>query len=149
MSVRSERVVETHSGAETEALGAEVAAGLSPGDVVLVEGDLGSGKTTFVRGATHALGVEGPVASPTFTIGQVLRGDRGVVIAHLDLYRVSSLDAEDPALLDDYVGPDRITFVEWPEVGRGRLPAYGVRVRLSHLGGDRRRIEVWPGTGSS
>jgi len=141
VSARSERVVETHSGAETEALGAEVAGELRPGDVVLIEGELGSGKTTFVRGAARALGIEGPVASPTFTIGQVLRGDRAVV-AHLDLYRLSSLEAEDPSLLDDYLGPDRVTFVEWPAIGRARLPPHRLRVRLSHLGGDMRRVEL-------
>ena len=147
MSAPSERVIETHSGAETEALGAEVAGELRPGDVVLVEGDVGSGKTTFVRGASRALGVEGPVPSPTFTIGQLLRGGQAVV-AHLDLYRLTSLEDEDPSLLDDYIGPDRITFVEWPEVGRDRLPAHSVRVRISHLGGDRRRVELWPRTES-
>src|SRR3954462_2304377 len=102
---------ETAAAAETEALAAELAAALRPGDVVLVSGDLGAGKTTFVRGASRALGVEGAVTSPTYTIGQVYAGAEAEV-AHLDLYRLESLEDEDPALLDDYLTGERIGFVE-------------------------------------
>lgn len=131
---------ETASAAETEALGAELAARLSPGDVVMVSGDLGAGKTTFVRGAARALGVEGPVTSPTFTIGHLLAGR--VEIAHLDLYRLSSLDGEDPQLLDDYLTPERIGFVEWPAVGETAVARVAARVTLEHAGGDRRRVRI-------
>ena len=108
--------------------------------MVLVSGDLGSGTTTFIRGACRALGVTGPVTSPTFTIGQLHRGR--VEVAHLDLYRLASLADEDPALLDDYLTPDRIAFVEWPEVGRPLVERPAARVRLEHLGEDRRRVSV-------
>ena len=133
---------ETSSPEETEAAGAELAAGLSAGEVVLVSGELGSGKTTFVRGACRALGVQEPVTSPTFTIGQVLSGR--VEVAHLDLYRLGSLAGEDPALLEDYLTPERIGFVEWPAVGEGTLERVAARVTLEHAGGDRRRIAVLP-----
>jgi tRNA threonylcarbamoyladenosine biosynthesis protein TsaE len=135
------RIVETLDSCETEALGAELAAGLSAGDVVLVEGELGAGKTTFVRGAARALGVSDPVTSPTFSIGHRYRG-MGVTVSHLDLYRLSSLHREDPELLDDYLGADRIAFVEWPEAGGGELGDARLRVTLAHAGADRRRIEV-------
>src|ERR687896_547637 len=105
-------VKHTNAAHETEAIGAALARDLSPGDVVLVSGELGSGKTTFVRGACRALGVEGPVTSPTFTIGHVLGGDPEV--AHLDLFRLGSLVAEDPALLGGYLTADRVAFLEWP-----------------------------------
>src|SRR5438270_10530000 len=105
----------TSGPAETEALGARLAATLSEGDVVLVRGELGSGKTTLVRGAARALGVEDPVTSPTFSIGHRYRGGGGLTVAHLDLYRLAGLGREDPALLEDYIGPGRIAFVEWPE----------------------------------
>jgi tRNA threonylcarbamoyladenosine biosynthesis protein TsaE len=130
----------THGPEETEAAGAELARRLAPGDVVLVSGELGSGKTTFVRGACRALGVDGPVTSPTFTIGQVLAGSPEV--AHLDLFRLGSLAGEDPALLEDYLTPQRVGFVEWPAVAEPALERVAARVLLEHAGGDRRRITV-------
>lgn len=130
----------TTSAEETEALGADLAGRLSPGDVVLVGGELGAGKTTFVRGAARALGVEGPVTSPTFTIGHVLAGR--VEVAHLDLYRLDSLEGEDPDLLADYLTAERIGFVEWPAVGEAALPQVAARVTLAHAGGDRRTVEI-------
>ena len=132
--------VETEAPEQTAAAGGELAQRLEPGDVVLVSGELGSGKTTFVRGACRALGVEGPVTSPTFTIGQVYGGE--IEVAHLDLYRLSSLAGEDPALLDDYLTPERIGFVEWPEAAEPAIGRVAARVRLEHAGGDRRRIEI-------
>ncbi len=134
---------ETSSPGETEAVGAELASRLALGDVVLVEGELGSGKTTLVRGACRALGVTAVVTSPTFTIGQRYSGR--VQLAHVDLFRVPSLEAEDPDLLADYLGADRISFVEWPsgeEELLADLARIAARVRLSHAGGDRRVIEV-------
>jgi tRNA threonylcarbamoyladenosine biosynthesis protein TsaE len=127
----------TTAAEETEAAGAELARRLAPGDVVLVSGELGSGKTTFIRGACRELGVHGPVTSPTFTIGQVYEGR--VEVAHLDLFRLSSLD---PGLLDDYVSPERVAFVEWPRLGESALEPVAARVDIGHLEGDRRRIEI-------
>lgn len=127
--------------AETEAVGARIAAGLKPGDVVVVSGEVGAGKTTLIRGACRALGFEGPVTSPTFTIGHRYRGR--LLISHLDLYRLQDLEREDPALLDDYLGPDLVAFVEWPAVAEPRLAGLeALEVRLGHGGGDSRTIEV-------
>jgi tRNA threonylcarbamoyladenosine biosynthesis protein TsaE len=132
--------LETSSARETEAAGAGLARRLAPGAVVLVSGELGSGKTTFVRGACRELGIEGPVTSPTFTIGHVYGGSPEV--AHVDLYRLGSHAAEDPALLEDYMTADRITFVEWPAAGEPAFERVVARVLLEHLGGDRRRITI-------
>ncbi|MFL5955891.1 MAG: tRNA (adenosine(37)-N6)-threonylcarbamoyltransferase complex ATPase subunit type 1 TsaE, partial [Solirubrobacterales bacterium] len=100
----------TTSAEQTEALGAALAVDLRPGDVVLVAGDLGAGKTTFVRGAARALGVGEPVTSPTFTIGARYHGR--VPVAHLDLFRLGGdLEGEDPGLLEDYLTPDAVAFV--------------------------------------
>lgn len=134
----------TSEPAETEALAARLAAALEPGDVVLVAGELGAGKTTFVRGACRALGVRTRVTSPTFTIGQ--RYDGRVPVSHLDLYRLSDLGAEDPALLADYLTADRVAFVEWPEVAEGfafeREVVVAASVRLAHRGGDARELTI-------
>ena len=144
----------SRSAADTEAAGARVAAGLAPGEVVLVAGELGSGKTTFVRGACRALGVAEAVTSPTFAIGQVYLGRRDgrpVEVAHLDLYRLRSLAGEDPALLEDYLTAARVGFVEWPEAAEPGLvrPPPGVRVAMrvaiEHAGPEEREIEVVPG----
>jgi tRNA threonylcarbamoyladenosine biosynthesis protein TsaE len=133
----------TAAAEETEELAARLAGRLRPGDVVLVSGELGAGKTTFVRGACRALGVAGAVTSPTFTIARRYDGD--VPVSHLDLYRLGDLADEDPALLADELGPDRVAFVEWPEVGApaGLDPERVVaQVRLEHRGGDRRLVVV-------
>jgi tRNA threonylcarbamoyladenosine biosynthesis protein TsaE len=132
--------IESTRAEETEAAGAELAARLRPGDVVLVGGELGSGKTTFVRGACRTLGVSRAVTSPTFVIGQIYSGD--VEVAHLDLFRLRSLAGEDPALLDDYVTPERVAFMEWPDLAEPLLDHVTARVRIEHLGGDRRSIEI-------
>ena len=137
------RRYQTASAEQTEALGEQLAARLSAGDVVLVEGELGAGKTTFVRGAARALGVRTPVTSPTFTIGQ--RYPAPTPVAHIDLYRVQTLSGEDPDLLADYVGPDTIAFVEWPQAADDELAALArvaARVQIEHGGGDRRLVVI-------
>jgi tRNA threonylcarbamoyladenosine biosynthesis protein TsaE len=136
-------VLETDGPAATEAAGTRVAAGLVPGDVVHVIGELGSGKTTLVRGACRALGVSAAVTSPTFALAHRYPARSGLVVSHLDLYRLGGLAFEDPRLLDDYLGPDRIAFVEWPDLdAAAELGEPALTVVMTHLGGDRRRIEL-------
>jgi tRNA threonylcarbamoyladenosine biosynthesis protein TsaE len=135
--------VETANAAETEALGARLAADLRPGDIVMVAGELGAGKTTFVRGACRALGVTVPVTSPTFTIGQ--RYPAPVPVSHIDLFRTDGLNGEEPELLAEYLGPDLIAFVEWPPAGPSAITGAGRavrRVRIEHAGDDRRLVEI-------
>ena len=130
---------ETSSPEETEAVAAGLAVDLEPGDVVTVAGELGSGKTTFVRGACRALGVEQAVSSPTYTIGH--RYLAAVPVAHLDLYRVHGLGAEEWGDLEPYFD-DAVAFVEWPEAAAGVLPPVRARVRLRHIDRDRRAITI-------
>jgi tRNA threonylcarbamoyladenosine biosynthesis protein TsaE len=136
------RIVDTADPAETEAFGAELAEDLKDGDIVLVRGELGAGKTTLVRGAARALGVSDPVTSPSFSIGHRYRAGERLVVSHLDLYRLAGLEHEDPDLLADYLGEGRIAFVEWPPDAERELAGARVLVSLSHRGEDRRRIEV-------
>src|SRR6187551_885066 len=131
--------VESGSAEETEAVAARLARALAPGDVVLVSGELGAGKTTFVRGACRALGVTGRVTSPTFTIGHRYRGAPDV--SHLDLYRFRGLSAAEWGDLEPYF-EDAVVFVEWPEAGVGTLPPERARVTLAHVAPDRRSIHV-------
>ena len=123
----------------TETIAASVASMLAPGDVVFVSGELGAGKTTFVRGCARALGVTEPVTSPTFTIGHRYRAR--IVISHLDLYRFDGLSEAEWGDLEPYF-ENALVFVEWPEAGAGALPEPRLRVTLEHQGGDIRRIRL-------
>jgi tRNA threonylcarbamoyladenosine biosynthesis protein TsaE len=133
--VRSE--LASASASETERIAAVLAERLVVGDVVGVAGELGAGKTTFVRGACRALGVTSPVTSPTFTIGHRYPGD--VEVSHLDLYRFAGVSGAEWGDLEPYFD-DAIVFVEWPEAGAGALPPPRLTVTLEHAGGDTRRI---------
>jgi tRNA threonylcarbamoyladenosine biosynthesis protein TsaE len=132
--------VDTGSPEETEAVAAALAERLVVGDVVTVSGELGSGKTTFVRGACMALGVRDRVTSPTYTIGHRYHGSRGEV-SHLDLYRFQGVSAAEWGDLEPYFD-DAIAFVEWPEAGVGVLPPPRFAVRLMHADGDVRTVTV-------
>ena len=131
--------VVTASPAETEALAGRLARELVPGDLVTVSGELGSGKTTFVRGACRALGVTAPVTSPTYTIGHRYEGEPDVT--HLDLYRFSGVSAAEWGDLEPYF-EDAIAFVEWPEAAAGGLPPVRLAVRLEHVDAERRRVRL-------
>ena len=103
-------------------------------------GELGSGKTTFVRGACRALGVEGPVTSPTFTIGHRYHG-RELDVSHLDLYRFTGVSAAEWGDLEPYFD-GAIAFVEWPEAGAGVLTPPRYAVSLRHADGERREVSI-------
>ena len=131
--------VTTGSPEETEAVAARLARLLAPGDVVTVTGELGSGKTTFVRGAARELGVSGPVSSPTFTIGH--RYEAPTPVAHLDLYRLQGIDPEEWGDLEPYFD-GAIAFVEWPEHGGDWLPAARAVVTLGHVDETHRTVRI-------
>jgi tRNA threonylcarbamoyladenosine biosynthesis protein TsaE len=131
--------IESGSAEETEAVGARIAAQLRPGDLVTVSGELGTGKTTLVRGACRALGVDDPITSPTFTIGHRYRGQ--VDVSHLDLYRFAGVSAAEWGDLEPYFD-GAVCFVEWPDAGKEVLPPARFAVSLEHAGDGQRRIEV-------
>ena len=132
--------MDSGSPAETEAIAAQLAVRLVAGDVVTVSGELGSGKTTFVRGACAALGVRERVTSPTYTIGHRYHGERGEV-SHLDLYRFEGVSAAEWGDLEPYFD-DAIAFVEWPEAGADVLPSPRFAVSLRHADGARRVVSI-------
>jgi tRNA threonylcarbamoyladenosine biosynthesis protein TsaE len=130
---------ESLSPEQTELVAAELAAELEPGDVVTVSGELGAGKTTFVRGACRALGVQGPVTSPTFTIAHRYLGD--VDVSHLDLYRFENVSPAEWGDLEPYFD-GAVCFVEWPEAAGDTLPSPRFQVAMRYSGEDRRLIEI-------
>jgi tRNA threonylcarbamoyladenosine biosynthesis protein TsaE len=134
------RTVTTQSEEETAAIGREVASTLSAGDVLLLYGDLGAGKTAFVRGLAEGLGIpRDEVSSPTFTLIQEYRGGR-LPLFHVDLYRI-----EDPREFDelglDEIAEDGVLTIEWADK-YPRPPAHAVRVSISHAGESERRVTI-------
>jgi tRNA threonylcarbamoyladenosine biosynthesis protein TsaE len=129
----------------TEALGAALAGLLGPGDLVFLRGELGAGKTTLVRAVARALGVGGPVTSPTFTVAQRYEGR--VPLAHMDAYRLSgaSDDDEEAELVRDALGGGAVAFVEWPDAVAGILPEPRVSIEMEHRGGDARLVRLAAG----
>ena len=132
----------TRSEVDTANIGRELAVTLEAGDVVLLYGDLGAGKTAFTKGLAEGLGVSrDEVSSPTFTIMQEYRGGR-LPLFHVDLYRLN-----DPREIDDLgleeIAADGVLAIEWAEKLSGRLKlSRAVEVHLEHLDGDRRRVTI-------
>jgi tRNA threonylcarbamoyladenosine biosynthesis protein TsaE len=131
--------LESGSPEETEAIGAAVAAELEPGDVVTVAGELGAGKTTFIRGACRQLGVDQPVTSPTYTVGNRYRGH--VEVSHLDLYRFQGFSAAEWGDLEPYF-EGAVVFVEWPEAAADALPPIRVAAGLRHASPEHRLVSL-------
>jgi tRNA threonylcarbamoyladenosine biosynthesis protein TsaE len=131
--------LESSSPEETERIGARIASHLRAGDLVTVAGELGTGKTTFVRGAAHALGVTAPVTSPTYTIGHRYPADPDV--SHLDLYRFETVSEADWGDLEAYF-ENAVVFVEWPERAGRLITDLRAAVRLRLVGPEHRLIEV-------
>ncbi len=128
---------------QTASLAAALAAEIGPGDVILLEGDLGAGKTTFARALCAALGVEGPVTSPTFGVAHRYDATAGL-IAHLDLHRLGEVALTDRELVDDELDAADIAIIEWPSGAPGLDDEATWRVSLAHAGADRREITIEP-----
>ena len=128
--------------AATEALGAQIAAGLAPGDAVALEGDLGAGKTALARAILRALGVTDAVPSPTFTLVQHYETPQ-LRVSHYDLYRIEAPEELDELGLDEALS-EGAALIEWPEHAAGRLPADSLQVRLE-ADGDTARVATLAG----
>lgn len=129
---------------ELESLAAKVAHSLKPGDVVVLSGEVGTGKTTFVRAAMRSLGVAERVTSPTYQLARSYEGvaeKRKVVVNHLDLYRLEELQSYDVLELDDYLDPNAITFIEWADPALSALEEPTL-VEISHQNPTTRRVRL-------
>ena len=134
--------VTSHSELETSDAGRDLALDLHAGDVVLLTGNLGAGKTAFVRGLAAGLGIDAQeVSSPTFTLIQEYRGGR-LTLYHVDLYRLTPREVDDLGL-DDLVDQGGVVAVEWPDRWLIPPPA-AIRVQLIASGDDQREIEIDP-----
>jgi tRNA threonylcarbamoyladenosine biosynthesis protein TsaE len=132
---------ETSSADDTIALGERFADILQSGDIVALYGDLGAGKTHLVKGIACGLGLDpASVSSPTFTL--INEYDGTLPLYHLDLYRIESLDEAERLGLDDYLHGKGLCVIEWPERIESLLPSHTIRLGLTHLGSDQRRIEI-------
>jgi tRNA threonylcarbamoyladenosine biosynthesis protein TsaE len=132
--------IETTSEAETRALGAQLGAAAEPGDVLILQGGFGAGKTTLVQGIAQGLGVEGPVTSPSFVIANEYAGR--IPIYHLDLYRVEVMDPTTLEAISEYFGADGLCAVEWPASLPADLIPHATRIDFAVTGDERRRLEV-------
>jgi tRNA threonylcarbamoyladenosine biosynthesis protein TsaE len=120
---------QTHSPAETSTAGAELAAGLAPGSVVALHGDLGSGKTVFVKGLAAGIGLQVEVTSPTFAL--IHEYGQPVKLYHLDCYRETSLKRWLDIGVTDFLGSEAITVIEWPEAIDSLLPEETIHLQFS------------------
>ena len=148
-------VVKEHDGTVDGAIGGALGRVAVPGTALALVGELGAGKTTFVRGACRALGIDAPIVSPTFTIGRRYEAAGGQAVSHLDLYRLASLATEEEGLLDDYLTPDAVSFVEysWEDWGysqensAGPHDAFGIQMlgnTLLQVGSDEQKAKHLP-----
>jgi tRNA threonylcarbamoyladenosine biosynthesis protein TsaE len=128
----------SHSEAQTRRLGARLALFLQPGDVLALEGNLGSGKTRWVQGVCQGLGVTNTVNSPTFTLVNEYQGNYPVY--HIDLYRLEAGAELFTIGLEDYLDGSGITFIEWADRAATWLPDDYLTVQLHHFGDTKRRI---------
>ena len=134
-------MIRTESAAETRALGKRLAARLRPGDVILLEGELGAGKSELARGIASGLGVQETVTSPSFTILNVYESGR-IPLYHFDWYRLESEEELYELGMDEYLGGDGIALVEWPERCPGAVPEDCLRIRITAEGEQARRFEA-------
>lgn len=143
MCTDKKQVVITHSEEETEAEGFRLAQTLSAGDTVLLRGNLGAGKTVFSRGFARGLGITEPVSSPTYTIVQEYELPQSGRLYHLDLYRISDVNAALAFGVDEFLDDPRgIALVEWPDRISGILPEHAVCIEIEHLSDTERRITI-------
>lgn len=140
ISLPAEYIIE--SADAMQQLGRELARTLRVGDVLMLHGDLGAGKTTLAQGVAEGLGIDSPVQSPTFTLVREHRAP-GMMFYHLDLYRLDSPDELEDIGYESYIDPaDGVSLIEWPERAGDWLPAAFTMVQIDHLGGDRRRVTI-------
>lgn len=139
-------VLTTYNAEETKALGAALAAQLEPGDVLLLRGDLGAGKSEFARGVARGLGVAGHVPSPSFTILQVYEDGR-LPLYHFDWYRIADAEELYELSLDEFLFGSGVSVVEWPEMAPDAIPETYLEIHITAAGETERLLSFVPAGG--
>lgn len=145
MDLNTEKIFHSHSEEETEKFASQIAASLSPGDTVLLRGNLGAGKTVFSRGFARGLGCEDTLSSPTYTIVQEYQLPGGARLYHMDLYRIADASSALGFGVDEFIDdPQAYKLIEWPERIESLLPEKRLTVEITHEGDEERILKVTP-----
>ena len=145
MDLNTETLLYSHSEEETEKIASLIAAALSPGDTVLLRGNLGAGKTVFSRGFARGLGCEDTLSSPTYTIVQEYQLPSGARLYHMDLYRIADSAAALGFGVDEFIDdPKAYKLIEWPERIESLLPEKCLTVEITHRGDEERILRITP-----
>ncbi len=145
MDLNTETLLYSHSEEETEKIASLIAAALSPGDTVLLRGNLGAGKTVFSRGFARGLGCEDTLSSPTYTIVQEYQLPSGARLYHMDLYRIADAASALGFGVDEFIDdPKAYKLIEWPERIESLLPEKCLTVEITHEGDEERSLRITP-----
>lgn len=145
MDLNTETLLHSHSEEETEKIASLIAAALSPGDTVLLRGNLGAGKTVFSRGFARGLGCEDTLSSPTYTIVQEYQLPSGARLYHMDLYRIADAASALGFGVDEFIDdPKAYKLIEWPERIESLLPEKCLTVEITHEGDEERSLRITP-----
>ena len=145
MDLNTEKTVYSRSEEETEKIASEIAAALSPGDTVLLRGNLGAWKTVFSRGFARGLGCEDTLSSPTYTIVQEYQLPSGARLYHMDLYRIADAASALGFGVDEFIDdPKAYKLIEWPERIESLLPEKCLTVEITHKGDEERSLRITP-----
>lgn len=142
-------IIEVTSAEAMQALGAQIGDRIMGGEVIVLIGDIGAGKTTFTKGLARAMGISEDVQSPTFTVSRVYETARGVTLAHYDFYRLNDPGIMRAELMEAVHDPATATIIEWSEIVSDVLPADALRITITATGENARTVELSAGGESS
>ena len=138
-------IIEVKSAEEMQALGGKIGTRITGGEVIVLIGDIGAGKTTFTKGLARAMGISEDVQSPTFTVSRVYETARGVTLAHYDFYRLNDPGIMRAELMEAVHDPSTATIIEWSEIVADVLPTDALRLTITATGETTRLVELITG----
>jgi tRNA threonylcarbamoyladenosine biosynthesis protein TsaE len=145
MCYDSSMIIEVTSAEAMQALGAQIGDRIMGGEVIVLIGDIGAGKTTFTKGLARAMGISEDVQSPTFTVSRVYETARGITLAHYDFYRLNDPGIMRAELMEAVHDPATATIIEWSEIVSDVLPADALRITITATSEETRTVELAAG----